>query len=374
MPFQPPPSLPDLNKLIPVLQNSGIQKDNPPLYQVIWNLIKAVQQGIDVNAAKIENLESSNGNGSANSVPGLIQQVLLESDVCCNDDILIPGLVGPQGLPGLPGPIVFLQDIEIEDIPLIPGPQGASGSSGGGSELAEQTTTSIGTQNDFSLDGENIYLRCNNASALTFTGFTIGGSTPTTNAIVIIENVGTSTVRVTHQDTGSTASNRCIGISTAGQIIGANGRMQCIYDVTTGRWRIGLLETGSAITHPYASADYFGGGSMTWTVESADLRTYIYRQYAKILELIIDISGSTTGGTAHTDLNIKIPSIFTLAQIQLSGSHWVWDAGVDTFNQQLIFFPSISTTHFTIRKRGGGNFTLGTNNVDTSVTWRTPIQ
>lgn len=69
MAFRPPPKLPDLNRLLPVLQNSGIQDKNPPLYQVIHDLIKFVMSGLEINAAGITSIS---GGGSSSVTAGMV--------------------------------------------------------------------------------------------------------------------------------------------------------------------------------------------------------------------------------------------------------------------------------------------------------------
>jgi len=175
----------------------------------------------------------------------------------------------------------------------------------------EQTTTATGTQSDFSLSAVYTHLRCNNTTALTLTGFTVGGATPTHNCVVIIDNIGSSTVKVSNQDTGSTAANRCITPSSNGQIIGANGRMMCVYDVTTQRWRESLLDPGARITVPYNSGDFTGQDSMTWTVDSGDLRVFAYRQSARAVHIMLAIEASSVGGTPSESLLVAFPGGFT---------------------------------------------------------------
>lgn len=48
MGFKIPPTLPDYSKLNQVLNSSGMQKVNPPVYEILSRLIQAVQQSQDV--------------------------------------------------------------------------------------------------------------------------------------------------------------------------------------------------------------------------------------------------------------------------------------------------------------------------------------
>lgn len=159
----------------------------------------------------------------------------------------------------------------------------------------EETTTLTGTQNDYDLDARFTYLRCNNASALLLTGFKVAGGAPQAGDTVIIENVGTSTVRVAHQDTGSTAAYRAIWPSTRGQIVGANGRMVLVYDGTTSRWRGSVIDPGVPISIAYGSLT-FAATSGTWTVESGDLIFFRYQQRGRVVTWFLQLSTTTVSG------------------------------------------------------------------------------
>lgn len=175
---------------------------------------------------------------------------------------------------------------------------------------AEQTTTGVGTQNNFNLSDRLVYLRCNNATALTLTGFSVAGLAPSPGDTVIIENIGTSTVKVAHQDTGSTAEHRVISPSTAGQIIGANGLIKMVYDGTTDRWRLALLDPGKPIAVTFAAGDFTADGAMTWTVASGDAVTNAYQQRGKTVTWWVFVQTTTVGGTPNTALRQAIPGGF----------------------------------------------------------------
>jgi hypothetical protein len=174
----------------------------------------------------------------------------------------------------------------------------------------EQTTTATGTQNNFSLSGKHTYLRCNNASALVFTGFTVGGAAPVAGDTVIVENIGSSTVRVAHQDTGSTAAYRALCPSVSGQTLGAGGRLMCVYDDTTDRWREQVIYPGSPVLVAFDAANFVGSGSMTWTVGSGDQTSYQYIQTGCMLHLVVRVDTTTVGGTLDSALEVVIPSPF----------------------------------------------------------------
>jgi len=177
----------------------------------------------------------------------------------------------------------------------------------------EETTTSTGTVNNHDLNARYTYLRCNNATALTLTGFTVLGSAPTGGDIVIIDNVGSSTVKVTNQDSGSTAANRIITPSANGQIIGANGRMIAVYDTTTDRWRCDVIAAGSAISVAHGDCT-FVSGSGTWTVSSTGfVLSYVQQGNLVFYNVFVAIS-STSIATSYLGIRVSslLPGGFSL--------------------------------------------------------------
>jgi len=177
--------------------------------------------------------------------------------------------------------------------------------------LKEQTTTSTGTVNNFDFTaGMPGYLRCNNSSALTLTGFTINGLPPSEGDSIIIDNIGSSTVKVADQDTGSVAANRLTMIATVGQIVGARGRLFAVYDSTTSRWRVTIFEKGGWINVTFSAGDFTGHLSMTWTVQSGDVDAWKFIQDGKLVTVGIAINTTVTGGTQSNRCLIAIPGGF----------------------------------------------------------------
>jgi hypothetical protein len=69
MGFTPPPTLPDYQKLKVILANSGVQKWNPPTYDILSRLIDAVSQSQDVMVSSapgffVDPLGALNGDGT----------------------------------------------------------------------------------------------------------------------------------------------------------------------------------------------------------------------------------------------------------------------------------------------------------------------
>lgn len=168
----------------------------------------------------------------------------------------------------------------------------------------EQTTSATGTQNNFDLNGRFTYLACSGAAPI-FTGFTVLGSAPSQGDRVIIDNVGTGTTKVAHENASSTAAHRVICPSTAGQIIGAKGRMELVYSAADSRWREALVDPGAWITPAYAAGDFTGEPPVTWAVDAGDLTTLAYQQRGKWVIAVFWIGPTSVGGTPSDPLYIR---------------------------------------------------------------------
>jgi hypothetical protein len=166
--------------------------------------------------------------------------------------------------------------------------------------------TTTGTVNDWA-PGTGVTLRVNNATALVITGLVahVDGD------IRIIENVGSSTIKLTHQDAGSAAANRII-LGPAMQWLGANGAIGLRYDGTADRWRVLFVNPGAPITPAYAAGDYTASAG-TWTVDAADVVTCAFRQHLHMLDVELEIESTDVSATPTT-LNRVIPGGFTAAK------------------------------------------------------------
>lgn len=125
----------DANRLYSALQTSGLQSSNPPLHQVIYQLIRglvAAQDGIN-----------SSGSGSAsttiNEINNIFQITSGDSNGGDGESLVVPGLQGIQGVPGSAGAtgpqggvigIIYESPEESYQYPPIIGPQGNSGNTG----------------------------------------------------------------------------------------------------------------------------------------------------------------------------------------------------------------------------------------------------
>ncbi len=182
------------------------------------------------------------------------------------------------------------------------------------SPLTEQTTNVTGSNDNFAVNGAAIYLRCTGAAAV-FTGFTIAGSAPIAGARLVLECIGT-TLKVVHQAT-STAANQIICESAQGQIVGANGRIELIYDGTTTRWRATVVDPGAPIAVTFDAAN-FTASSGNWTLVSGDQTTFTYQQRGKLLTLAYQFVTTTVSAT---------PAALQLSLLGFTSTRQSWGVG-----------------------------------------------
>ena len=240
----------------------------------------------------------------------------LEAEVTAVETALVAGLPVTHGGTGVTtrtayGVIVGGTTATGATQTITPGTSGYLLTSGGASAVPTwaaaatttptiQTTTSTGTQADFSTSlsatVHQILLRCNNASLLTITGFTAGGSAPTSGDIVDVVSVNAQ-VEFDHQ-TGSTAAYQLTNWVTVGNTpLAANsGTARYIYDGTTTKWRLVAHQQGTWIAQAY-SAGNFTSDVGTFTVEAGDVAKNVYWVRGKQLTIQIRLDGWSTTST-----------------------------------------------------------------------------
>lgn len=174
-----------------------------------------------------------------------------------------------------------------------------------GGLFTEQTTSSTGAQHNFDLNAKLTFLRCTGA-APSFSGFTVLGSAPTAGCRVIIHCIGSTSAKVTNQDTNSTAANRIISPSSTGQIVGVNGTIELIYDDTTDRWRVDDVHPGQPISVAF-SAGNFTASAGDWTLTSPDQIVYRYQQEGTRVFFEFNFSNTTVSSTP-SGLRVEIAS------------------------------------------------------------------
>jgi hypothetical protein len=102
---------------------------------------------------------------------------------------------------------------------------------------APQTSANTGTIHNLSLGNRYTYLRCTGA-APTITGISVFGGAPQGGDMVIVQNAGSGTVTLAHDDSGSSAANRLRNLGGAGISLDADEAATYVYDGTDTRWRL----------------------------------------------------------------------------------------------------------------------------------------
>lgn len=174
---------------------------------------------------------------------------------------------------------------------------------------SELTTTSTGSQNNFSITSasrEADVLRCNNATDLTLTGIAAPASPVKPGKRLYIFSVGAGNVFLAHQSGSSTAANQLFNLATSANTPLAAGKgVACyVYDDTADRWRLAFHDQGTWITPTFAAGDYTGSGSLTWTLTGADVTSQTYKLSGRTLQVSFELGTTSTGGTASTELRV----------------------------------------------------------------------
>ena len=86
-------------------------------------------------------------------------------------------------------------------------------------------------------------------------------------------------------------------------------------------------KAGSWTSPAYSAGNFTASGSLTWTVEQADITTYAYTLVGKTMTVVFFIESTSTGGTASNILQIAIPGSFTAAKRMSMPTLWYADAG-----------------------------------------------
>lgn len=205
------------------------------------------------------------------------------------------------------------RDLHVERNALIGGTLGITGVTTftgaavvGSLRGTEETITATGSVNDQVIGATTTILRCNNATALTITGFTGGAA----GRVLIVESVGAGTVEFDHQ-TGSTAANQLINFVTVGNtpLAAGTGRAVFVYDGTTSRWRLVAHEQGAWITPTFAAGDYTAS-SGNWTVDSGDVTTFKYKLVGSVLHVNFNVVSTDVSATP-TGLIRALPASYT---------------------------------------------------------------
>lgn len=223
---------------------------------------------------------------------------------------------------------------------------------------SELTTTSTGTQNNFSLvsSTEADVLRCNNATLLTLTGIVAPASPLKPGKRLIIYSVGAGQVNLSHENVSSTAANRFNNIATSAptSLAAGKGVAVYVYDDGTDRWRLTAHEQGDWISPTFAAGNYTPFSAGTWTVAVGDVLVNNYYQRGRQLswEVVIDTTTVTQSGGQPTILVVAPAAIspFTITEnlvdvcfVDDNNTH---QAGVIQYNGANMLVAKFGSTQF----------------------------
>lgn len=231
---------------------------------------------------------------------------------------------------------------------------------GGGYTVISNTQT--GTINDWAPSGMagNTEIEWNGTADLVVTGIAGGVA----GQIVTIRNGSGSAKLITfpYFSSASLAANRCNNVATSAPTpVNTGGYITFIYTGTW--WQMLEHEQGNWITPPFNAADFTANGSMTWTVDAGDVRSYRYRLSGKTLHVEGIFLTTTTGGTAASALYYKIPGGFTLSGPEYTGSNFYKESSPWTMGA--VWLSPTFSDRISVWKAdfGGTNWPLLTNGI-----------
>lgn len=105
-----------------------------------------------------------------------------------------------------------------------------------------QTTSVTGAQANFELNGAFTYLRCTNASTVTFSGFT-GPAGNVFDGYMAIINATNANVQILHQNVGSTSFYRCITPANTTITLTIGEQAIMVYEASLGKWHCAYIGT-----------------------------------------------------------------------------------------------------------------------------------
>lgn len=167
-------------------------------------------------------------------------------------------------------------------------------------------------------------------------GNVINGSVAASGTGIIIAS-GAATIRVGPNNTYQNQANLAARVSNASTT-----------SVLEGEW----------INPAFAAGNYVGNGSQTWTVTSGEQTTLQYqRTEPKTLTVVFDVSLTTVGGAANTDLRITIPGGFTAAAT-VANAFVYFDNNTMGIGQAEV---DSGTTYIRLLKQAYANWSASTN-------------
>jgi hypothetical protein len=239
------------------------------------------------------------------------------------------------------------------------------------SHLVNGTTTTFventqtGSQNNWDLGTAvigNTGVLWNGASTLTITGI----AAPAASGVFFtFKNITSAQwAYFAHNSGSSSAANRLRNFVTSDAIpVGPGGSATWMYDALNGFWRMVGFDQGSWFTPAYASGDFTGNASMTWTVDSGDVTTDRYYILGTFVIYQFYYQSTSVGGTPSTDLRRALPTLLTPKTASEIVSTWGRNLDNGTANDGFTFTFGTGGLFFTMRRdKTSGNWAASTNN------------
>ncbi len=115
---------------------------------------------------------------------------------------------------------------------------------------------------------------------------------------------------------------------------------------------------GALTQQPFNAGDFTANGSMSWTVEIADVINLSYALDGQKMDVLFDIRNTSVGGTLNNTLRMTIPNGKTAAK-DTTTVIAIWDNGTRTGGLASV---TAGGTIISIERLDGANFAAATNN------------
>lgn len=228
-----------------------------------------------------------------------------------------------------------------------------------GLSYQEMTVTATGLQDDFNISsgiGNATYLRCNNASLLTFGGFTNGRA----GKWLVIRSIGAGAIDILNISGGSSGNNKIsTGIATTIHLAAGSASYAILrYDQVTAQWMVLQWEQGVWLSYTptwsaTGTAPVLGNGTLSGSY---------YRKgnmYFVNVQLTLGSTSTTGTGAWHFSLPAAVSGRL------IGGSIACTDAGTANYSATVLIQTSTSAGGVlsTGRVSGTAPFTWGTSDL-----------
>lgn len=172
------------------------------------------------------------------------------------------------------------------------------------------------------------------------------------------------------KDGGGTFAGHVLPDATANaRNLGLTGQRFDAAFLATGIYEYGRTVAQNTWTDvPYASGNFSGSGTITWTVQVGDMLAHLYALSGTYLRLQVVLANTTVSGTG-TGLRIALPAGLTVARTT-SGPMFVRDNGVSQAGR---WVATQGDAFVAVLNETGSNWAASTNNTQVIGTMDIPI-